>query len=105
MISESHIIDCFYKTTYFIPEKKFHLEMKHRVFFNDKYNYFQLLVSVRIANLDFYFTSHIFPQLSVFQNVKMEEIVQHLVFVSAYKAGLESGVQQVHIINVSFIYF
>ena len=82
--------------------------MKHRVFFNDKYNYFnffQLLVSVRTANLDFYFTSHIFPQLSVFQNVKMEEIVQHLVFVSAHKAGLESGVQQVHIINVSFIYF
>ena len=82
--------------------------MEHHVFFNDEYNYFiffSTASSVRNENFYIYLTSHILPQLSVFQNVRMEEIVQDLVFVSANKDGLESGVQQVHIINVSFIYF
>ena len=39
-------------------------------------------------------------QLSVFQNVRMEEHVHSLVFVSAHKAGLESDVQRVHIIII-----
>ena len=42
-----------------------------------------------------------FFKLSAFQLVIMEETAQHLVYVSAHKALLESGVIKVMIINSS----
>ena len=44
-------------------------------------------------------------QLSVSQNVRMEEHVQDQVFVSAHKAGLESDVLQVHIVANTVVAF